>query len=173
MTFGLAKTTRDQLLSKLKRTHFSLNFKEATNNNQTCVLTILVSYYNEQSQLVVGEHLASLSLLGVNASSVLHAIKNEFENLELPWKNIMSILVGSCNIMRGSKNGFETKIQENLASHLLDIDGDTCHHVHNIAKCFTKPFKKFWKVYLVMFTLIFSTAVTLVKCSLVFAMSYP
>ena len=165
MTFGLAKATRDQLLSKLKRTHFSLNLKEAKNNNQTCVLTILVSYYNEQSQLVVGEHLASLSHL--------HVLKNEFENLELPWKNIMSILVDSCNIMLGSKNGFETKIQENLASHLLDIDGDTCHHVHNIAKYFTKPFKKFWKVYLVIFTLIFSTAVTLVKYWLVFAMSYP
>ena len=41
------------------------------------------------------------------------------------------------------KNGFEPKVQENLASHLLDIDGDSCHHVHNIAKCFTKPFENF------------------------------
>ena len=41
------------------------------------------------------------------------------------------------------KNGFEPKVQENLASHLLDIAWDSCHHVHNIAKCFTKPFEKF------------------------------
>ena len=55
----------------------------------------------------------------------------------------MSILMDSCNVMRGSKNGFETKIRENLLSHLLDIDGDSYHHVHNIAKCFKKPFEKF------------------------------
>ena len=59
------------------------------------------------------------------------------------------------------KNGFEPKVQENLASHLLDIDGDSCHHVHNIAKCFTKPFKNFWKVYLAIFALILITAVIL------------
>ena len=29
------------------------------------------------------------------------------------------------------------------ASHFLDIDWDSCHYVHNIAKCFRKPFKKF------------------------------
>ena len=55
----------------------------------------------------------------------------------------MSILTNSCNVMQCSNNGFETKIQDNLASHLLDIDRDSCHHVHNIAKCFTKPFEKF------------------------------
>ena len=41
------------------------------------------------------------------------------------------------------KNGFEPKVEENLASHLLDIAWDSCHHVHNIAKCFTKPFETF------------------------------
>lgn len=65
--------------------------------------------------------------------------ENEFENLELPSKNVVSILMDFCNVMQG----FEPKVQENLASHLLDIDGDSCHHVHNIAKCFTKPFENF------------------------------
>ena len=44
-------------------------------------------------------------------------------------------------MLRQVQKGFETKVQENLASHSLDIDGDFCHHVHNIAKCFTKPFE--------------------------------
>ena len=82
---------KDQLLRKLKTTNFSLNLDEATNNNQTRVLTIPVSYDNEQSHLVVV------------ASSVLHAVKNEFENHELPWKNAMSILMDSCNVTLGSK----------------------------------------------------------------------
>ena len=66
--------------------------------------------------MVAVMHLASLSLLAVNAWSVFHAIKNEFENLELPWKNV-SNLMDSCNAMRGSKNEFETTVWENLTSH--------------------------------------------------------
>ena len=95
--------------------------------------------------MVVVEHLASLSLLAANVSSLFRAVKNEFENLELPWKNVMSILMDSCNVMRGSKNGLEIKVRENLTSHSLDIDGDFNHYVHNVLKCFTKPFEIFFK----------------------------
>ena len=52
----------------------------------------------------------------------------------------MSVLMDSCNVMRGSKNGVEIKIRSNKAEHLLDIDGDTCHHIHNASKKFSKPF---------------------------------
>ena len=37
--------------------------------------------------------------------------------------------------MRGSKNGLEK-----LQSNHLDIDGDSCHHIHNAAKKCTKHF---------------------------------
>ena len=47
----------------------------------------------------------------------------------------------SCNVMRGSKSGLEKRIREERAPHLLDIDGDTCHHAHNAAKAFCKPFR--------------------------------
>ena len=43
----------------------------------------------------------------------------------------MSILMDSCNVMRGSKSGFETRVRSNDAPNLLDIDGDSCHHVHS------------------------------------------
>ena len=49
----------------------------------------------------------------------------------------------SCNVMRGSKNGLEIKVRENLTSHSLVIDGDFNHYVHNVLKCFTKPFEIF------------------------------
>lgn len=39
----------------------------------------------------------------------------------------------SCNMMCESKNGLKTRIRQNLAPHLLDIDGDSCRHIHNIA----------------------------------------
>ena len=46
----------------------------------------------------------------------------------------------SCNTMCGVKNGVEKQIRSKKASHLLDIDGDTCHTVNNSAKKFTAAF---------------------------------
>jgi hypothetical protein len=42
--------------------------------------------------------------------------------------------------MRGPKSGLEVRIREKQ-QHLLDIDGDLCHHVHNACKAFCKPFE--------------------------------
>ena len=53
----------------------------------------------------------------------------------------MSILMDSCRVMRGSKTGVEIKIKTERAPHLLDIDGDICHHVHNAAQRFCKHFE--------------------------------
>ena len=44
----------------------------------------------------------------------------------------------SCNVMRGSKNGLEKQIKEK--PNLLDINEDSCHHINNAAKKFTKHF---------------------------------
>ena len=38
----------------------------------------------------------------------------------------MAVLMDLCSVMRGSKNGFEVKLHENVASHLIDIDDDAC-----------------------------------------------
>ena len=38
--------------------------------------------------------------------------------------------------MQGNKNGFQEKLKAN-APNLLDIDGDACHHIHNIVKDFS------------------------------------
>ncbi|CAC5365255.1 unnamed protein product [Mytilus coruscus] len=40
----------------------------------------------------------------------------------IPWTNLMSVLVDSCNVMRGSKSGHETRIRTVKALHLLDDD---------------------------------------------------
>ena len=49
----------------------------------------------------------------------------------------------SCGVMRGIKNGFETKLRDQVAPNLLDVDGDACYHVHNAAKKFTKVFDRY------------------------------
>ena len=52
------------------------------------------------------------------------------------------MLMDSASVMRGHKTGLEVRIRE-VAPQLLDIDGDACHHMHNIVKQITKPFKYF------------------------------
>ena len=51
----------------------------------------------------------------------------------------MSVLMDSCAVMRGTKQGLETKLRRK-APHLLNIDGDVCHHIHNATKTFCAPF---------------------------------
>ncbi|KAG1930781.1 hypothetical protein F2P79_022099 [Pimephales promelas] len=48
----------------------------------------------------------------------------------------------SCAVMRGSKNGLEKKIRDRRAPHLLDIDGDSCHHLNNASKKLCSPFER-------------------------------
>ena len=49
----------------------------------------------------------------------------------------------SCSDMRGSKNGFEIKLCESVVPALIDLDGDSCHHIYNACKKFTKICDKY------------------------------
>ena len=141
--FGIGKTFAEQLNSTLKCTPFSFNMDESTSSNFQKVLTILVSYFCPLKNQVVVQHFASVSCIKVNSESLFNEVVEMMDKNQIPWKNLMSILMDSCNVMRGSKSGLETRIRNQKAPHLLDIDGDVCHHVHNPAKAFCKPFNWF------------------------------
>ena len=44
--------------------------------------------------------------------------------------------------MRGHKSGLETRTRD-FTPPLINIDGNTCHHVHNIVKTFTGSFENY------------------------------
>ena len=140
MKFGIAKTFLQATIENLKSTKFSLNIDEATSVNNMRVLTLLCSYFSSSASKVVVEHLTSISLTKVSAENLLLEISNFFSENEVPWESLISVLMDSCRVMRGSKAGFETKIRSEKAPHLLDVDGDSCHHIHNASKRFSKPF---------------------------------
>ncbi|GBN13793.1 hypothetical protein AVEN_133559-1 [Araneus ventricosus] len=140
MRLGLAKTFMDETAENLRSSKFSLNIDEATSNNFKRVLSVLVSYFSPIQNKVIIEHLASVSVIRVTSESLFKEIVKVFEDHNIPWDNLMSILMDSCNVMRGSKSGLEARIREKT-THLLDIDGDSCHHIHNSAKKLCKPFK--------------------------------
>lgn len=128
MKYGLAATLEEETLQSLRTNKFSMNIDESTSNNLHRVLCILVSYYSVLHKSVVVEHLTSLSIIHVDSESVFNEISNLMSSKKIPWTNLVSVLMDSCNVMRGSKSGVETRLREGPAPHLLDVDGDTSSH---------------------------------------------
>ena len=126
----LGKTVKDKLVDKLQSAVFSLNLEEATSNNSLHVLTLLVSYYDPSQNDIVINHLASVNVPSVDASSLFGKIKEIFEKCNLSFPKLLAMLMDSCSVMRGEKSRHETKVCE-VAPHLIDVDGDSCHHIHN------------------------------------------
>ena len=134
MVNGLACTFSERTVYQLNRCPFSLNIDESTCNSNKKVLAMLVSYYHEDKEKVVVEHLGSLEVQKVTAASLEKSLTDFFIEIGIPWQNLVSIMMDSCSVMRGSKSGLETRIRHSLCPTLLDIDGDSCHHIHNAAK---------------------------------------
>ena len=67
------------------------------------------------------------------------------EKRTLPRKNLLAVLSDSASKICGMVTGLETKLRGYLALHLLDIDGESCHHMYNIVKKFTLFFNNFWR----------------------------
>ena len=110
------------------------------------VLTLFVSYFCHLKKEIVAEHLTSLNLAIVNSLKVYDAVETFFRSNELPWNHLLSTLMDSCGIMRGVKNGFETKLRDQVAPNLLAVDGHACYYVHNTAKKFTKVFDRYLEI---------------------------
>ncbi|XP_053397560.1 uncharacterized protein LOC128556423 [Mercenaria mercenaria] len=140
LIYGMKKTVHERTIECMREQPFSLNIDESTSTNNKHVLAVLVNYFDQNINKVVCEHLAALELIKVDTASIYDALEELFEVNEIPWTNLVSILMDSCAVMRGSKNGLEVRIRREKAPAMLDIDGDACHHLHNAAKKFCAPF---------------------------------
>ena len=106
--------------------------------------------------------MSSVEVIKVDAQSLFDVIVDMFTTHDIPWTNLISVLMDSCSVMRGSKSGLETRVREK-ANHLSDIDGDSCHHIHNGSKKFCQPFSVGgWKDSLETCTMMLSGRVILV-----------
>lgn len=143
MVYGMGHTFAERTFSNLRQYTFSLNVDESTSSSNKKVLSMLVSYFNKELNDVVVEHLGSLEVAKVSSASLERVMCDFFQKKNIPWSNLISIMLDSCNVMRGSKSGLETRIRERHCSTLLDVDGDSCHHIHNSAKRFAEPFENY------------------------------
>ena len=114
LRFGLTKSMDELTLEVIRSGFFSLNLDAMT----------------------------AVSLLKVDTESIYSSLCKYFGDNDISWDSLISIMMDSCNVIRGSKAGLETRICGTVVPHLLDIDGDAAHHIHHSAKQFSMPFKK-------------------------------
>ena len=137
---GISVHISKKVVDCIKKYPFSVNIDECTSNSSHKVFTILVSYFYIEIGESVVQHYESISLIEVNAKSLLEGICNCFIRDDIPFQNLVSDLSDSTNYMRGKRGGLE-KLLQSKALQLLDIDGDVCYHIHNTVKQFCKRFE--------------------------------
>ena len=91
----------------LKLYPFSININECTSNNHHKVFSILVSYFDEILGLSIVQHYKSVSMIEVNALTLFQPICKLFQDVQIPFENLVSVLNDSTNYMRSKKSGLE------------------------------------------------------------------
>ena len=140
LSYGLALSWKQELVAHLKVTSFSLNMDESTSSSTKHVYTVLCSYYNSAVENIVVEHLGSVDVPCCTNENLYEETVHLLEKNEIPFNMILAMLADSASTMRGKVSGLEVKMRENVAPQLLDIDGESCHHVQNIVKKLTSTF---------------------------------
>ena len=139
---GLAPLLLENLVTDLQNNFFSINVDECFSNANEKVFSITATYFSDDCNYVKLQHYNSAAFTVVNAKTLFDYVKMCFTKDNIPFTNLISDLSDSTNYMRGKKSGFETLLR-NEAPHLLDIDGDICHHTHNSVKAFLNPFNSY------------------------------
>ena len=109
---------------------------------------MIVAYFSNESDCVKIQYYNSETFMEVNVKRLFEHLKSCFANNNIPFTDLKSNLSNSTNYKRGKKAGFETLLR-NEASHLLNIDGDICHHAHNSAKKFLNTFQNYIETLLI------------------------
>lgn len=112
---------------------FSLNIDEATTLNMDKILNVLVRFFDNESNRVITQHLASRKVNIASAPNLVLELKDVMQTYGLEWRQVTSILLDNYAVMRGKKSGLETQARKENP-YLLDVSGDTVHMVSNAAK---------------------------------------
>ena len=141
LTEGLGPIIKSKVIASMRDSYFSMNVDECFSNNNQKVFSIIVSYFDKELGEVVVQHYRSETFKKVNANNLATFFLNSIKEDSIPLENVISNLSDSTNYMRGKKAGYETLLRKEIP-HLLDVDGDVCHHAHNAAGKFVLPFGK-------------------------------
>ena len=65
------------------------------------MLGIVVSFFDTSENQIVVRYLEGKSLIKVDSEDVSKAILDVLDNNDIPRTNLVSVLMDSCNVMRG------------------------------------------------------------------------
>ena len=146
LTHGLSLIWKNELIDHMKVVPFSLNMEESTSTNTKHVFSILVCYYNRTTKRIAVEHLGSVDIPSCTSENLYNETKKLLLHDSLSWKKLIELLADSANTIQGKISGIETLIRTRDANHLLDIDGESYHHMHIVVKKLTSFFHIIWKI---------------------------
>ena len=86
---GLSVYVRKNVVDCVEKYLLSINTDECTSNNSHKVFSILVSYFDTEIGASVVQHYAFVSLIEVNAKSLLECICNCFVRDDIPFENLV------------------------------------------------------------------------------------
>ena len=95
------------------------------NLNNKKVVTVLVWHFSNLYQKIVVNHLSSFVVVKVTSEKLFENLDTLFSSHDIPWSNLVSVLMDSCRVMHGEKAGLEALIRSRRAPHMLDVDDDT------------------------------------------------
>lgn len=67
----------------------------------------MVHFFDDDAARVTTQHLASRKVNSSDASALMMELKDVLQCYDLEWKQVTSILLDNCAVMRGKKGGLE------------------------------------------------------------------
>ena len=116
----LAPTMREELLTDLRGSKYSLIVDESTDISCEKQLCVLVRYYSDNINRIVTTFLGLISLTSATADSVFKAIQDFLTSNCLCIKDCIGLATDGCNVMCGQNNSVITRFK-NINPEIIHI----------------------------------------------------
>ncbi|GBN21498.1 Nuclear transcription factor Y subunit gamma [Araneus ventricosus] len=84
---GVAKTMREELVTKLNKNYFSMNVDEATNINGDKIINVLVRVYDDEKEKIITAHLGSIKENISTANHIFLHLKELLDSNQISFSN--------------------------------------------------------------------------------------
>ena len=136
-THGIHRDLRTDLISKMKKQFFSLNFDESSVLD-TSQLNVVVSVFDESMKTVVKRNFTTISMEeGTTAEEIVEAVFGSLVTEGINLDKLVFIATDGCSTMLGQQNGVHVRMRA-LVPSLPDVGGCPAHDCSNLLKHATK-----------------------------------
>lgn len=131
ITEALGPYFRDELISDLNNSPYSLLYDETTNNAGKKELQLVLRYWSDKQRQVVCKYLKSIFLGHATANVISEEIKNALDSLSLHKRNMIMIGSDGPNVNKKVWRTINDELIEERGHGLIDVGTCNLHTVHN------------------------------------------